>query len=96
MVLAGKAVLADQVLVDALGRETGLELVDDDFSPRLTQARLLARCWLRRADGRLAYFGLVGAPLLAGLFCVMSAPLRSGLFYSQQNPLGADGRPGLF
>src|SRR5580692_7154294 len=39
-VLARKAVLADQVLVDALGRETGLQLADNDLPPWLAQAWL--------------------------------------------------------
>src|SRR5262245_34020141 len=43
VILAGEAVLARQVLVDALRRQSGRQLVEDDLAPRLTQARLLRR-----------------------------------------------------
>ena len=40
MVLAGEAVVADQVLEDALRRQAGFELGEDDLPPRLAQAGL--------------------------------------------------------
>src|SRR5262249_50378080 len=70
---AAKAVLADQVLEDALGRQAGGQLLQDDWPPGLAQAGgwLLrcGRCW--GADGR---------PLGSGRFWFMGALLRGGLF----------------
>src|ERR1700693_5687989 len=39
-VLTRKAMIADQVLVDALGRKAGLQLADNNVPPRLAQAWL--------------------------------------------------------
>src|SRR5262249_8107642 len=43
VILAGEAVLARQVLIDALRRQSGRQLVEDDLTPRLTQTCLLRR-----------------------------------------------------
>ncbi len=62
VVLGGEAVIADQVLVDALRCQAGGELGLDERPKRFTEAGLFRSCRRRlRADGRLAYFGLVGA-----------------------------------
>ena len=60
---AGEAMLANQVLVDALRGETGGQLGLDDGPIRLAQAGLFRpgrRCL--HADRRLAYFDISGTP----------------------------------
>ena len=94
VVLAGEAVVADQVLEDALGGQALVEQVLDEGAERFTEAglalaaRLGGRCGTaarcRRldpfgADGRLAYFDVVGAGGRLAYFALF----------------GADGRPGL-
>ena len=91
VVLAGKAVLADQVLVDALGGESRLQLGHDDRPERLTPTRLE-----RRLAGRGS---LVGAERRPGLFWrfrrarrrLRRAERRPGLFCPPQLP--GDGVP---
>ena len=51
--------VGNQVLVDALRRQAGFELVEDDLPPRLTEAGLPSPgVRRRRADGRLRLGGL--------------------------------------
>src|SRR5579871_3426960 len=55
VVLGGEAVIADEVLEDALRREAGGELGLDDLPKRFTEAGLFRSARRRlRADGRLA------------------------------------------
>jgi hypothetical protein len=61
-ILADKAVIADQVLVDLLGGEAALQLALDDLTPGRAQTGLLPpnAAWLGarqacRADGRPGY-----------------------------------------
>src|SRR3954471_9642503 len=58
VVLARGAMVADQILVDALGRQPGLELVEDELAPRLAQAGLASRVGSgrARAERRLGRF----------------------------------------
>src|SRR5207247_6387686 len=90
VILAGEAVLAHQVLIDALRAQSGIELVEDDLPPRFAQAGL-SRPWhwrrrywrRRRADRRPlggGRFWRGGACGRGGRFCIRSARLGAGRF----------------